>query len=64
MRNPMTWTLAAAAMLFLAVAPSQAAQSQMASQLKQTLSSSSTLKQVHCRRWWHCHRWGCHRCGW
>lgn len=62
MRNPMTWTLAAAAMLFLAASPGQAAP-QMASQLKQTLSSSSSLKQVHCRRYWHCHRWRCHRCG-
>ncbi len=64
MRIPMIWSLAAAAMLFLATSPGQAAP-QIASQLKQTLSSSSTLKQVHCRRYWHCHRrWGCHRCGW
>jgi hypothetical protein len=29
-----------------------------------TSKMGSTVTQVHCRRRWHCHWWGCHRCGW
>ena len=27
------------------------------------VKTESDVSQVHCRRRWHCHWWGCHRCG-
>ena len=28
------------------------------------IRACTSICRIHCRRWWHCHRWGCHRCGW
>jgi hypothetical protein len=44
--------------------PCEAAAAMGASIASVTTKTSSGVTQVHCRRRWHCHWWGCHRCGW
>jgi len=45
------------------VMPCEAAAVMGASLASVTSKTGTDVTPVHCRRRWHCHWWGCHRCG-
>ncbi|HET7210894.1 MAG TPA: hypothetical protein VFI85_04015 [Methyloceanibacter sp.] len=47
----------------MAMTPANALVGSASSGLRTAQSVGSDVTPVHCKRHWHCHKRGCHRCG-
>jgi hypothetical protein len=47
----------------LAMTPASALVGNVGSGLLTAQSTASDVTPVHCKRYWHCHKRSCHRCG-
>ena len=62
MRNLML-TMVAAVVVALAGTSRSEAVPAVGAALNDAVRSLRLTEDVHCRRFYHCHRYGCHRCG-